>query len=104
MARQAQWPGLKNASRLVGSGSVVTTTNLLGATWQAGHTGRTQAVSTSGIPIAPYTRGRRVQAMSSKLQAMKILLPVDASSCSAEAVREVSQRPWPVGTTVRVLS
>ena len=35
---------------------------------------------------------------------MKILLAVDASEYSAEALREVAERPWPTGTTVRVLS
>jgi nucleotide-binding universal stress UspA family protein len=35
---------------------------------------------------------------------MKILLAVDASEYSAEAVREVAERPWPPDTTVRVLS
>ena len=35
---------------------------------------------------------------------MKILLAVDASAYSAEAAREVAERPWPAGTTVRVLS
>jgi nucleotide-binding universal stress UspA family protein len=35
---------------------------------------------------------------------MKILLAVDGSEYSAEAVGEVAARPWPRGTTVRVLS
>ena len=35
---------------------------------------------------------------------MKILLPVDASPYAAAAVRTVSERPWPAGTIVRVLS
>ena len=35
---------------------------------------------------------------------MKILLAVDGSRYSAEAVEEVASRPWPEGTTVRVLS
>lgn len=35
---------------------------------------------------------------------MKILLAVDGSEYSADAVREVAERPWPTGTTVRVLS
>ena len=39
-----------------------------------------------------------------KTKKMKILLPVDASPCSAEAVQAVTERPWPAGTTVRVLS
>ena len=39
-----------------------------------------------------------------KAKKMKILLPVDASPYSAEAVQTVSDRPWPAGTTVRVLS
>jgi nucleotide-binding universal stress UspA family protein len=39
-----------------------------------------------------------------KATKMKILLPVDASPYSAEAVRAVSKRPWPSGTKVRVLS
>ena len=35
---------------------------------------------------------------------MKILLAVDGSEYSAEAVKEVAARPWPPQTTVRVLS
>ena len=35
---------------------------------------------------------------------MKILLAVDGSQYSTEAVEEVASRPWPEGTTVRVLS
>lgn len=35
---------------------------------------------------------------------MKILLPVDGSDCSNAAVNEVANRPWPVGSEVRVLS
>ena len=35
---------------------------------------------------------------------MKILLAVDGSEYSAEAVKEVAARPWPPDTTVRVLS
>jgi nucleotide-binding universal stress UspA family protein len=35
---------------------------------------------------------------------MKILLAVDQSKYSALAVREVTKRPWPKGTTVRVLT
>ena len=35
---------------------------------------------------------------------MKILLPVDASPYAAAAVQAVSERPWPAGTIVRVLS
>ena len=35
---------------------------------------------------------------------MKILLAVDGSSHSQEAVDEVSRRPWPSRSTVRVLS
>jgi nucleotide-binding universal stress UspA family protein len=35
---------------------------------------------------------------------MKILLAVDGSEYSAEAVKEVTTRPWPPQTTVRVLS
>ena len=35
---------------------------------------------------------------------MKILLAVDGSEYSAEAVREIAARPWPPQTTVRVLS
>jgi nucleotide-binding universal stress UspA family protein len=42
--------------------------------------------------------------MSKVTQAMKILLAVDESSYSAEAVRAVAERPWPRGTTIRVLS
>ena len=35
---------------------------------------------------------------------MKILLAVDGSEYSAEAVKEVATRPWPPQTAVRVLS
>jgi nucleotide-binding universal stress UspA family protein len=35
---------------------------------------------------------------------MKILLAIDDSPYSADAVEEVATRPWPAGTTVRVLS
>lgn len=35
---------------------------------------------------------------------MKILLAVDGSSHSQEAVDEVARRPWPSRSTVRVLS
>ena len=44
--------------------------------------------------------------MSSKRKrmTMKVLLPVAESRCSADAVQSVTERPWPAGTTVRVLS
>ncbi len=35
---------------------------------------------------------------------MKILLAVDESKYSTSAVKEVAKRPWPKGTTVRVLT
>lgn len=35
---------------------------------------------------------------------MKILLAIDDSEYSAEAIREISIRPWPSATKVRVLS
>lgn len=35
---------------------------------------------------------------------MKILLAVDGSECSANAVKEVATRPWPDGTGLRILS
>ena len=35
---------------------------------------------------------------------MKILLAIDDSQYSADAVEEIAARPWPAGTTVRVLS
>lgn len=35
---------------------------------------------------------------------MKILLAIDASQYSEDAVEMVAARPWPPGTTVRVLS
>jgi nucleotide-binding universal stress UspA family protein len=35
---------------------------------------------------------------------MKILLAVDGSSQSQDAVDEVAKRPWPVNSTIRVLS
>jgi nucleotide-binding universal stress UspA family protein len=39
-----------------------------------------------------------------KLSPMKILLAVDGSSCSEEAVTEIAERPWPAGSEVRVVS
>src|SRR5258708_12318190 len=41
---------------------------------------------------------------ATKAKKMKILLPGDASPYSEEAVQAVTERPWPAGTTVRVLS
>lgn len=35
---------------------------------------------------------------------MKILLAIDGSPCSELAVDEVARRPWPAGSTVKVLS
>lgn len=35
---------------------------------------------------------------------MKILLAVDGSPCSDEAVAEICRRPWPPASTVKVLS
>ena len=35
---------------------------------------------------------------------MKILLAVDGSSCSEEAVMEIARRPWPTGSEVRIFS
>lgn len=35
---------------------------------------------------------------------MKILLAVDGSPCSDTAVEEVSSRPWPDGSSIKVLS
>lgn len=35
---------------------------------------------------------------------MKVLLAVDGSPCSAAAVQQVAQRPWPENTEIRVLS
>lgn len=35
---------------------------------------------------------------------MKILLAIDGSPCSELAVTEVSRRPWPTGSEVRVIS
>lgn len=37
-------------------------------------------------------------------ESMKILLALDDSGYSAAAVKEVAKRPWPKGTTVRVLT
>jgi nucleotide-binding universal stress UspA family protein len=34
---------------------------------------------------------------------MQVLLPVDGSEFSQTAVREVARRPWPQGSTVRVM-
>ena len=35
---------------------------------------------------------------------MKILLAIDGSPCSDVAVEEVGNRPWPEGSTVKVLT
>ena len=35
---------------------------------------------------------------------MKILLAIDGSACSDAAVEEVARRPWPQGSTVKVLT
>jgi nucleotide-binding universal stress UspA family protein len=35
---------------------------------------------------------------------MKVLLAVDGSDCSDAAVQEVAQRPWPVGSIIKVFS
>jgi nucleotide-binding universal stress UspA family protein len=35
---------------------------------------------------------------------MKILLAIDGSRCSDAAVEEVARRPWPEGSTVKVLT
>ena len=35
---------------------------------------------------------------------MKLLLAIDSSKYSTEAIREVARRPWPLKTIVRVLS
>jgi nucleotide-binding universal stress UspA family protein len=35
---------------------------------------------------------------------MKILLAIDGSPCSEEAVAEVARRPWPEDTQVRIIS
>lgn len=35
---------------------------------------------------------------------MKVLLAVDGSDCSDAAVQEIAQRPWPVGTIIKVFS
>ena len=35
---------------------------------------------------------------------MKILLAIDGSACSDTAVEEVARRPWPNGSSVRVLT
>lgn len=35
---------------------------------------------------------------------MKILLAVDGSSCSDAAVAEVARRPWPEGSSIKVLT
>jgi hypothetical protein len=35
---------------------------------------------------------------------MKILLAVDGSPCSDAAVEEVSRRPWPDGSSIKVLT
>jgi nucleotide-binding universal stress UspA family protein len=34
---------------------------------------------------------------------MKILIPIDGSACSEDAIREVASQPWPQGAQVRLL-
>ncbi len=50
--------------------------------------------------MAKITNGSAAAQMGS----MKVLLAVDGSSYSAAAAEGVERRPWPTGTTVRVLS
>jgi len=47
---------------------------------------------------------RGTQTEEPRHRAMKILLATDGSECSQAAARSVAERPWPPGTTVRVLS
>jgi len=35
---------------------------------------------------------------------MKILLAIDGSPCSEDAVKEVARRPWPTGSEVRIIT
>jgi nucleotide-binding universal stress UspA family protein len=35
---------------------------------------------------------------------MKILLAIDGSSCSQAAVKAVADRPWPVGSEIKIIS
>ena len=35
---------------------------------------------------------------------MKILLAVDGSPCSTAAIAEVARRPWPDGSSIKVLT
>jgi len=35
---------------------------------------------------------------------MKILLAIDGSPCSEAAVNEVTKRPWPTGSEIRIIS
>jgi nucleotide-binding universal stress UspA family protein len=35
---------------------------------------------------------------------MKILLAIDGSSCSDEAIEEIGRRPWPEGSRIKVLT
>lgn len=35
---------------------------------------------------------------------MKILLAVDGSPCSDEAIEEIARRPWPAGSEIKVLT
>jgi nucleotide-binding universal stress UspA family protein len=35
---------------------------------------------------------------------MKILLAVDGSECSDVVIEEVAKRPWPAGSTIRIIS
>ena len=38
------------------------------------------------------------------MKLMKILLAVDGSPCSDAAVEEIARRPWPEGSSVKVLT
>ena len=35
---------------------------------------------------------------------MRVLLAIDGSSCSNAAIKEVAERPWPIGTEIRIIS
>jgi nucleotide-binding universal stress UspA family protein len=47
---------------------------------------------------------RRVDDSGSGARAMKILLATDGSKCSTVAVKSVAARPWPAGSSIKVMS
>jgi nucleotide-binding universal stress UspA family protein len=75
----------------------------------------------NGIPVASFEVGQnswtvahsalpnifeswRVTKEQTRTVLMKILLAVDGSPCSDEAIEEIGRRPWPVSSEIKVLT